>query len=101
LPSADNCPKCNRSREDFRSSKRQCHDDRSRWPISRDKCEENHVPIHYRLGGRIKEQDLLEDEANDLVPDEEPLNREIEHQCTYHYESEMYPRWCPGGFTKS
>jgi hypothetical protein len=44
---------------------------------------------------------LLEDEANDLVPYEEPLNREIGHQHTYHYDSEMYPRLCPGGLTKS
>jgi hypothetical protein len=29
------------------------------------------------------------------------LSREIEHQCTYHYDSEMYPQWCPGRLTKS
>jgi hypothetical protein len=47
------------------------------------------VLVHYRLGGRVKVQDLLEDEANDLVPDEEPVNHEIEHQRTYRYDSEM------------
>jgi hypothetical protein len=101
LPSVDNCPECNRSREDVRSSKRQCHDDRRRCLISKDRREEKHIPVHERLERKVEEQDLLEDEANDVVPEEEPLNREIEHQCTYHYESEMYPRWCPGGFTKS
>jgi hypothetical protein len=87
LPSADNCPGCNGLREDFRSSKRHCHVDRSRWPISGDRREEKRVHVHDRLGGKVEEQDLLEDEANDLVRDEEPLNHEIEHQRTYHYDS--------------
>jgi hypothetical protein len=91
LPFADNCPECNGSREDFRSSKRQCHVDRSRWPISRGRREEKHVPVHDRLGGKVEEQDMPEDEANDLVSDEEPLKCEIEDQCTYCYDSEMYP----------
>jgi hypothetical protein len=29
------------------------------------------------------------------------LNHENEHQRTYHYDSKMYPRWCPRGLTKS
>jgi hypothetical protein len=39
--------------------------------------------------------------ANDRVPDEEPLNREIEYQRIYRYNPEIYPQWCPGGLTKS
>jgi hypothetical protein len=101
LPSVDDCPECNGSREDFRSSKRQCHDDRSRRTISRDNCEEKRVPIHGRLGGRVKVQDRLEDEANNLVPDERPFSHEIEHQRNYRYDPEAYPQWCPGGLTKS
>jgi hypothetical protein len=85
LPSTDNCPECNGSHDDSRSSKRQCHDDRDRRLISRDRHEKR-VSVHDWLGGRVKVQDRLEDMASDLVPDEEPLNHEIEHQRNYRYD---------------
>jgi hypothetical protein len=91
LPSADSCPKCNWSREDFHSSKRQCRDDRSHWPISRDGHKERCVPVHCRLGRRVSIHDWLEVMANDRVLDQEPLNHEIEHQRPYHYDPEKCP----------
>jgi hypothetical protein len=100
LPSADNYPECNGPREEHRSSKRQYLDGHGRQLIGRDRCEEKCVPIHDQLGCRVNIHDRLEDMANDRVPDEEPLNREIEHQRTYRYDSKMYTQWCPGGLTK-
>jgi hypothetical protein len=57
-----------------------------------DRHNENHIPVHDRLGSRISVEDQLEVRANDRVPDEEPLNHDVEHQRNYRYDLEIYPR---------
>jgi hypothetical protein len=83
--------KGSRPRDNCCSFKRQCYEDRDHWPISRDMRERNRIPIHDRLGGRVGEHDQLENEASARVPDEGPLDREIEHQYNYRYDPESYP----------
>jgi hypothetical protein len=55
------------------------NDNRSHRPINKDMREEKCVPVLDWLGSKVKVQDWLEDKANNLVPDEGPLNCEIEH----------------------
>lgn len=59
------------------------------------------VLIHDRLGGRVEESDLLKEGTDVLVPNEEPLEREVEHRRSYHYDPETYRQWCPKGLTRS
>jgi hypothetical protein len=97
LPSADNSPECSGLREDYRSFKRQCHDDHDHRSINRNRPVKRRVSVHDQLGGRVSTQDQLEDEAKDRVPDEEPFNREIEHQRNYRYDPKSYPSGAPKG----
>ena len=45
--------------------------------------------------------------ANDMVPDEEPMQRDLERVPVCHYRHQVppgtkpQPQWCPSGLTKS
>jgi len=98
LPSADDCPECNGLYCDSRPYKKPRFDDGPRGPVIRERCEyERRIPAHDRLGGRIPmhdrlggktmphdllegqipAHDWLEQLANDLVPDDQPLCRDL------------------------
>jgi hypothetical protein len=65
--------------------------------------------VHDRLGdktmlrdlseGRFPAHDQLEQMANDLVPDDQPLRRDPERKPFNHCVDQS--RWCPVGLTKS
>ena len=50
-------------------------------------------------GGRIPAHDRLEQMADDMVPDDQPLRRDPEREPVHHLIDQ--PRWCPAGLTKS
>jgi len=120
LPLADDCPECNGLYRDSRSYKKPRFDDGPRGPVIRERREyERCIPIHDRLGGRIPVHDQLggksmlrdssegrihvhdqlEQMANDLVLDDQPLHRDPEREPFNHRVDR--PRWCPAGLTKS
>ena len=50
-------------------------------------------------GGRLSAHDRLEEMANSLVPDDQPMRRDPEREPVYHCLDQ--PHWCPPGLTKS
>lgn len=123
LPSVEDCLECNGLYRSSRFNKRPRYEGRGNRPFARDYHER--IPAHERLGGRrsaldrlggrLSEQNWMEEMANNLVSDEEPFWRDPEMQRGSQKESSRFwrdsgiqkepqeemPRWCPGGFTKS
>ena len=50
-------------------------------------------------GGRIPVHDRLEQMANDMTPDDQPMRRDPEREPAWCCVDQ--PRWCPAGLTKS
>ena len=117
LPSIEDCPECNGLCRSNRFSKRPRYEGRNGGPIirnhheripARDRLRGERISVHERLevkksvydrlGGRLSEQNQLEEMANNLVPDEQPFRRDPEMQKE---PQEEMPRWCPRGLTRS
>ena len=50
-------------------------------------------------GGRIPANEWLEEMANDRVPDDQPIHRDLEREPVHDYIDQ--PRWCLAGLTRS
>ena len=70
VPSANDCPECNRNNGKQFSHKEQYNDGCYQQPIHMDRPKRRRTPIHDRLGKRVDPQGQLEAEANARVSDE-------------------------------
>jgi len=50
-------------------------------------------------GGRIPVHDRLEQMADDMTPDDQPMHRDPEREPAWRCVDQ--PRWCPAGLTNS
>lgn len=99
LPSTADCPECCGMKNNRYNFKRQRYDNRDHWPIIKDRRDRDRIPIHDRLGARVEEQDIPEDEANARVPNKGLAGRGSEHHDEYRYDPEKCPQWCTRGLT--
>ena len=103
LLTVDNYLECNGFYREDRSHKKPRFDQRPRGPIIRERGDDRRIPVHDRLGGSVSMHDRLggrtmlcdpaggrfptderlEQMANDKVPYDQPMRRDLESELIH------------------